>query len=93
VRSDALVQTSEPEALALRMANHFGHKVDVEQAAATTRVKLPTGMFELEPGAGELALRAFAEDQVGLERVQEVARTHLERFARGEEIEINWHSS
>jgi hypothetical protein len=28
-------------------------------------------------------VRASAEDQVGLARVQEVARTHLERFARG----------
>lgn len=95
MRSGAVVQTAEPEALALRMAKHFGHKVEVEQAGATTRVKLPTGMFELEPepSAGVLGLRAFAEDQVGLERVQEVARTHLERFARGEELEINWHSS
>lgn len=93
MRSDAVVRTAESEALALRMAKHFGHKVEVEQAGATTRVRLPTGMFELEPGADVLGLRASAEDQAGLERVQEVARTHLERFARGEELEINWRSS
>jgi uncharacterized protein len=93
VRSDAVVRTAEPAALALRMAKHFGHKVEVEQAGATTRVRLPTGIFELEPGVGVLGLRASAEDQVGLERVQEVARTHLERFARGEELEISWRSS
>lgn len=92
MRSDAVVRTAEPEALALRMAKHFGHKVEVEQAGATTRVRLPIGMFELEPGAGVLVLRASAEDQAGLERVQEVARSHLERFARGEELEINWRS-
>lgn len=92
MRSDAVVRTAESEALALRMAKHFGHKVEVEQAGATTRVRLPTGMFELEPGADVLGLRASAEDQAGLERVQEVARSHLERFARGEELEINWRS-
>jgi hypothetical protein len=93
VRSDAVVRTDEPKALALRMAKHFGHKVEVEQAGATTRVRLPTGTFELEPGDRVLELRASAEDQAGLDRVQEVARTHLERFARGEELEISWRSS
>jgi hypothetical protein len=93
VRSDAVVRTGEPEGLALRMAKHFAHKVEVEQVGAITRVRLPTGTFELEPGAGVVGLRASAEDQVGLERVQEVARTHLERFARGEELEISWRSS
>lgn len=93
MRSEAFVRTAEPEALALRMAKHFGHKVEVEQAGGTTRVTLPTGMFELEPGAGVLGLRASAEDQNGLERVQEVAQTHLQRFAREEELEINWRSS
>jgi uncharacterized protein len=93
VRSDAVVRTAEPEALALRMAKHFGHKVEVAQVGALTRVRLPTGTFELEPGAGVLGLRASAQDQVGLERIQEVARTHLQRFARGEELEINWRSA
>jgi uncharacterized protein len=93
VKSDAVVRTAEPEALALRMAKHFGHKVEVEQVGAVTRVRLPSGAFELEPGAGVLGLRASAQDQVGLERVQEVVRTHLDRFARGEEVEINWRSA
>lgn len=75
------------------MTKHFGHKVEVQQAGDTTRVLLPTGTFELAPGAGVLGLHASAEDQVGLERVQEVAETHLVRFARGEELEINWRSS
>lgn len=74
------------------MAKHFGHKVEVERLGAMTRVTLPTGIFELEPGVGVIDVRTFAEDQIGLERVQEVARTHLERFARGEELEINWRS-
>lgn len=93
MRSDAVVRTGDAEGLAVRMANHFAHKVEVEQVGAITRVRLPTGTFELEPGAGVLGLRASAEDQVGLERVQEVARTHLERFTRGEELEISWRSS
>jgi hypothetical protein len=93
VRSDAVVRTVEPAALAVRMAKHFGHKVEVKQVGAITRVVLPTGTFELESAAGALNVRVSAEDQVGLERVQEVARTHLERFARGEALEISWRSS
>jgi uncharacterized protein len=93
VRSEAVVRTGEAERLALRMAKHFAHKVGVEQVGAITRVRLPTGTVELEPGAGVLGLRASAEDQVGLERVQEVARMHLERFARGEELGITWRSA
>jgi hypothetical protein len=72
------------------MAKHFAHKVDVETTNGKTLIRLPTGECELEPSGGTLELRAAAEDDAGLARVQEVIGSHLARFAREEPIEVTW---
>jgi hypothetical protein len=72
------------------MRKHFGHKVVVELDGAVSRVRLPAGTFELEPGAGRLAVRASGEDEAGLERVKEVVASHLVRFARDASVELDW---
>lgn len=88
--SAARVETPEPEALALRMAKHFGHKVAVEQDGPRTRIEIPAGTFELEVGDGRIEVHASAADEEGLARVQEIAGTHLARFAREAPIAVSW---
>ena len=90
MRSSAVVETPEAGALALRMAKHFGHKVDVRVDNGVTRVAIPAGRFELEPSDGTLVVRAEADDEVGLARVEEVAASHLARFARETDLELAW---
>jgi hypothetical protein len=90
VTSTALIACSRPERLARAMGRHFGHKVRVEQAGTVTRVFLPSGRFELEPGEGELEVRASAEGEQELADVKRVAENHLARFARPEAIDIGW---
>jgi hypothetical protein len=72
------------------MGRHFGHKVRVEQSGSVTRVFLGAGRFELEPGEGELGVRATAEGEQELADVKRIAENHLARFARPEAIEIGW---
>jgi hypothetical protein len=90
MRASAVVETHEAGALALRMAKHFGHKVDVRVENGVTRVAIPAGRFELEPSDGTLVVRAEADDDAGLARVEEVAGSHLVRFARETELELAW---
>jgi hypothetical protein len=90
VRAAALVRTSEPDALALRMRNHFAHKVPVEVEGAVSRVRLPSGEFELVAHEGSIAVRALSPDAEGLARVREVVASHLARFARAEEVAVVW---
>jgi hypothetical protein len=92
VNTSAVVRTPEAEALALRMRKHFGHKVEVEVEGAVTRVRIAAGTFELEPHEGRLAVRATAEHDADMLRVQEVVGSHLARFARGASVELAWSS-
>jgi hypothetical protein len=88
----AIIRTPEAEALALRMRKHFGHKVPVDVSGGVSRVRLPAGEFELEPRNGVLAVRASAVDAAGLARVTEVVGSHLARFAREADVELDWAS-
>jgi hypothetical protein len=90
VRAAALVRTSEPDALALRMRSHFAHKMPVEVEGALSRVRLPSGEFELEAHEGSIAVRASSPDEKGLARVREVVASHLARFARADEVAVVW---
>jgi hypothetical protein len=86
----AVVACSNPERLARAMGRHFGHKVRVEHAGVVTRVFIPAGSFELEPGEGRLVVRARAEGAGELSDVKRIAANHLVRFARPEAIEVDW---
>jgi hypothetical protein len=88
--STAEVASQQAEALALRMGKHFGHKVLVENDGAVTRVHTRFGAFELEPAGGVLRIRAAAEHEDALTRLEEVVVSHLGRFARGEELAVRW---
>ena len=90
MRARATLETREGEALALRMRKHFGHKVPVEQVGRVSRIQIPAGELELEPRDGTLEVRALAADAVALARVQEVAGSHLDRFAREGTGELRW---
>jgi hypothetical protein len=90
MRAEATIECAEPEALALRMRKHFGHKVEVEVDGPVTRIRIPVGEFELEPRDRTLEIRAAAESESGLARVQEVVGSHLARFARKEELDLRW---
>lgn len=86
----ATVRTAQADGLAIRMAKHFGHKVPVSTEAGVTRVETRFGRFELEPGGDALEVRLEPVDREGLPRLREVVESHLERFARGEELAFEW---
>lgn len=81
------IASPEPEALALRLAKHFAHKVPVSEEGRLTRIRTRFGLIELEPVGVELVLRLEGDDE---EKLREVALSHLERFARGAPIEPVW---
>ncbi len=92
MKATAIVRSEEPGALALRMRKHFAHKVPVETVGSRDRVTIAAGEFELEARDGELVIRVAAPDEARLARVQEVVGSHLGRFARGADVELEWTS-
>ena len=91
MRARATVRLADAGGLAARMSKHFAHKVAVATDGATTTIRLPAGECELEADDATLELRAAAEDEAGLARVQEVITSHLVRFARTEALDVRWH--
>ena len=87
MRVTGRVDSTEPEALALRMARHFGHKVPVTQLGAATRIETRFGAIELEPAGNGLVVTLEGDD---VERLRDVAVTHLERFARDAPVVPRW---
>ena len=79
----AHTRTTEAAGLTTRMANHFGHKCDVERLGNRTRIHTRFGVIELVPSDAELHVTA---DNA---KVAEIAASHLERFAR-ERFELTW---
>ena len=75
--------TGEAAGLATRMANHFGHKCEVERLDDRTRIHTRFGVIELVVHDGELEVSA--DDA----KVADIAQSHLERFAR-EPFELIW---
>jgi hypothetical protein len=87
MRVTGRIASSEPNALALRTARHFAHKVPVDEVDGVQRIETRFGRIELEPGDGELIVTLDGAD-VG--QLRTVAESHLERFARGAPFEPRW---
>jgi HAD superfamily hydrolase (TIGR01509 family) len=81
------IATAEPDALALRMARHFSHKVPVTTVGSVTHIETRVGRIELEPAGADLVVTLVGDD---VDRLREVAMSHLERFARGAPISARW---
>lgn len=79
----AHARTTEAAGLATRMANHFGHKCEIERLDDRTRIHTRFGVIELVPS--DAALHVTADNA----KVAEIAASHLERFAR-EPLELAW---
>ena len=60
---EGTLPSTEPAALALRMANHFGHKVPVETRDGIAHVQTAFGSFALEPQENQLDIRLVADTE------------------------------
>jgi uncharacterized protein len=90
-RSESRVATEKPAPYMKQLCKHFGHKVDVTFDDAAGSIALPMGRCELDASApGALILRVSATDGEGLERMEHVIGSHLERFGRRDELSVRW---
>jgi hypothetical protein len=74
----------------LQLCKHFRHKLDVTFDAQTGTIPFAFGRCELRAGDGVLELEAIAATPAGLERVEHVIGSHLERFGRRHELSVSW---
>jgi hypothetical protein len=88
--SIATVATATPERYAKQLASHLGRKTEVLSEDAGQRIVLNAGSCLLESVDGALVLHASADDADGLQRVEQVVGSHLERFGARNELTVSW---
>ncbi|MFF0991373.1 DUF2218 domain-containing protein [Kocuria nitroreducens] len=86
----AAVATETAARYAKQLASHFGHKAEIRTEAEGPRIVLTVGSCLLVPGDHALELRAQSETREGLERVQKVVGSHLERFGQRDGLAVEW---
>jgi len=88
--SSAAVVTDAADRYAKQLASHLGRKAEVRTEPGGERIVLGPGSCLLVPGPSSLGLRATADTQEALERVEQVVGSHLERFGQRNELVVTW---
>ncbi|MCP8462555.1 DUF2218 domain-containing protein [Pseudomonas sp. ZM23] len=92
--SRATVATPDAARYLKRLCNHFAHKLPVEQTDSRGVLRFDFGTCRLDATADALLLDAEAADVEGLERLQNVVVSHLDRFAWKEgQLPVNWQAA
>lgn len=90
IATEARVETDTPGRYITRLCKHFAHKVPAEHADGQGRITFPFGTCALRAEEGVLVLHGEAEDEEGLQQVEDVVGRHLERFAAPDALDVTW---
>lgn len=88
--SSADVDTDSPARYAKQLASHLGRKLAVREEGEDRVLDFRTGSCLLHPADGVLELRAEADSEEGLTRIEEVVGSHLERFGQKRALSVTW---
>lgn len=86
----SVIPTDKASRYLTQLAKHWSHKLVVEFDAHEARIDLPTGPCFLSADRGSLAVLVQADDDVDLEKIQDVVARHLERFGYREGLKVEW---
>ncbi len=88
--STADVAAAKPVAYMRQLCKHFGHKNEASFGDTSGEIRFDYGRCELTAGDGVLTLRVVAQEPEGLERLEHVIGSHLERFGRRDGLSVSW---
>jgi len=90
LRSRADVATATPERYAKQLVSHLGRKLTWEVDGGTSTAQIGEATGQVVVGDGVLTLLASGADTAGLELVEHVLGSHLERFGARDELAVSW---
>ncbi|QFT86546.1 hypothetical protein FIU88_16505 [Halomonas sp. THAF12] len=88
--SRAEIVTESGDKLINRLCKHWAHKLEVEHDEHQGRVTFDVGSCLMTSEPGRLHVAVEALDEEGLDRLEGVVASHLERMAGKEPLEIVW---
>lgn len=89
----AEVKTASASRYIRMLCKHFRHKIQVEWDENQGRAEFPMGLGLFQADEQQLLLRCEAVDEEALKTVKYIIEDHLIRFARQEELALNWYSA
>ncbi|RVU36947.1 DUF2218 domain-containing protein [Hwanghaeella grinnelliae] len=90
LESTADIATEKASRYLQQLCKHFAHKIPVSFDAAAGQISFSGGDCRLEADDNRLRLSVTASDAETLAKLQNVAASHLVRFAFREEMQITW---
>lgn len=88
--SRAEIATDSGAKLMNRLCKHWAHKLEVEQSEEECRVAFEEGSCIMRAEPDKLIVAVEALDEEGLDRLEGVIDSHLERMAGEETLNIVW---
>ncbi|MDT8893569.1 DUF2218 domain-containing protein [Halomonas sp. I1] len=88
--SRAEIVTESGDKLINRLCKHWSHKLEVEQKEGEGRITFDNGSCLLRAEQDKLQVAVEALDEEGLDRLEGVVASHLERMAGKESLDIIW---
>jgi hypothetical protein len=88
--SRADVRTDAPARYAKQLVSHLGHRIEFTTEGDTSTATLGDATAQIIVGDGVLTLLASGSDEEGVERVERVLGSHLERFGQRNELTVTW---
>lgn len=88
--SEARVATTKPARYLKQLCSHFGHRVPAEATEERGAIRFSFGVCELRVEPEALILRAEADDEEAVARLEGVVGSHLERFGQKDGLQVRW---
>ena len=93
--SEARVEIATPRRYLGQLCKHFGHRVlsTYDEEYRSGRITFPdlgACVLEADDAGGLLVMRARAESEPNLDRLEDVVGRHLQRFAFREPVAVTW---
>lgn len=87
----AVVVTEKPTPYMKQLCKHFGHKLDARFTEDDGEIVFEMGTCKLDATRPDaLVLHAISDDDAGLDGLQSVIGSHLERFGKRDELSVGW---
>lgn len=91
--SEAAVSTEKAGSYMKQLCRHWGHRFPVEFDDAHGRIEMPAMLCLLDATADSLAVRLELDEGADQDRMEEVVREHIQRFAFREQLAFQWKRS
>ena len=90
MEAEARVSTAKASIYMKQLCRHFGHNRPAEFDDERGRIEFDFGVCELKADDGMLVFRVRGETEESLERLEQVIKSHFERFAAKDQLEVSW---